>query len=154
MKGMQINKIRECTLLCKQAALWFAQKWGIAEQAYLQSMEECVANPHGITQWYLLTGKEGKIVAGAGVIENDFHNRKDLSPNLCALYVEEAYRKQGIARYMLTFIVHDIRALGIQNLYLITDHTAFYEKCGWIFCTNVVGDEGNVCRMYSAPTNI
>lgn len=154
MEFIQIKKIREYPAFCKQAALWFAQKWGIAEQAYLQRMEECVAKPLGITQWYLLTGKEGEIVAGAGVIENDFHNRKDLSPNLCALYVEEAYRKHGIARYMLNFIVQDIRALGIQNLYLITDHTTFYEKCGWKFFTNVVDAEGNVCRMYSAPAKV
>lgn len=30
-------------------------------------------------------------IAGAGVIENDFHNRPDLTPNICALYVEEDY---------------------------------------------------------------
>ena len=32
-------------------------------------------------------------ISGAGVIENDFHDRKDLTPNLCALFVEE--RKCG-----------------------------------------------------------
>ena len=39
--------------------------------------------------------------AGAGVISNDFHNRRDLAPNLCALFVEPAYRRQGIARRLL-----------------------------------------------------
>lgn len=32
-----------------------------------------------------------------GSIENDFHDRKDLTPNICAVYTEEAYRGRGIA---------------------------------------------------------
>lgn len=48
-----------------------------------------------VPQWYVTLGGQGEILAGAGVIENDFHNRKDLSPNLCALFVEAPYRCQG-----------------------------------------------------------
>ena len=40
---------------------------------------------------------------GAGVIENDFHDRKDLTPNVCAVYVEEHCRCQGIAGKLLEF---------------------------------------------------
>ena len=43
----------------------------------------------GITQWYVIVDGQRNIIAGAGVIENDFHDRKDLTPNLCALFVEE-----------------------------------------------------------------
>lgn len=32
-----------------------------------------------------------------GSIANDFHDRKDLTPNICAVYTEEAYRGRGIA---------------------------------------------------------
>ena len=35
---------------------------------------------------------EPPMVAGAGVVENAFHERKDLTPNLYALYVDEACR--------------------------------------------------------------
>jgi hypothetical protein len=38
--------------------------------------------------WYLCLD-EDRIVGGMGVIENDFHNRKDLSPNICAVCTEE-----------------------------------------------------------------
>ena len=43
----------------------------------------------GITQWYVIVDGQRNIIAGAGVIENDFHDRKDLTPDLCALFVEE-----------------------------------------------------------------
>lgn len=32
-----------------------------------------------------------------GSIANDFHDRKDLTPNICVVYTEEAYRGRGIA---------------------------------------------------------
>ncbi len=90
--------------------------------------------------------------AGAGVIDNDFHERKDLTPNLCALFVEENYRNQNIAKHILDFIREDLSNQGIQTLYLITDHTEFYEKCGWRFLMLVKDEEGEMVRMYVADT--
>ena len=91
-------------------------------------------------------------MAGAGVIENDFHDRKDLHPNLCALFVEENWRGQGMARYILRRVREDMAGMGIEKLYLVTDHTDFYEKCGWSFLTMVRGDDGLMERMYEADT--
>lgn len=45
--------------------------------------------------------EQGHIIAGIGVIENDFHPKKEYTPNVCALYVEEAYRRQGYAKMLL-----------------------------------------------------
>lgn len=90
-----------------------------------------------------------RIIAGLGVIENDFHDRKDLTPNACAVYVEEPYRNQGIAGRMLHFVCDDFKAKGIGTLYLITDHTSFYERYGWNFLCMVQGDgEDEMSRMY------
>ena len=38
---------------------------------------------------------------GVSLIDNDFHDRKDLSPNVCAVYTEEAHRGHGIAGNLL-----------------------------------------------------
>ena len=90
--------------------------------------------------------------AGAGVIANDFHDRKDLTPNLCALFVEPPWRGRGTAGRLLDFIRRDLGAMGIPRLYLVTDHTAFYERYGWTFLTMVTGDDHLPERMYTAPT--
>ena len=92
--------------------------------------------------------ENGQIAAGAGVIQNDFHNRKDLSPNLCALFVEEEHRQQGVASKLLEFIRKDFARMGYEKLYLVTDHTRFYEKCGWRFLTIVLDDAGGQLRLY------
>lgn len=52
---------------------------------------------------------------------------------------------------LLDFIRRDLGAMGIPRLYLVTDHTAFYERYGWTFLTMVTGDDHLPERMYTAP---
>ena len=130
-----------------RAATWFHKKWGIPEEAYLESMEECQNKQNGVPQWYIVEDK-GRILAGLGVIENDFHKRKDLAPNICAVYVEEDCRKQGLAKYLLDLACEDLYAFGIGETYLLTGHTSFYERCGWEFFCMVEENSGNSARCY------
>lgn len=144
----KIKKLREYKNLINISSHWFHLKWGIPAEAYFESMEKCIENKSSIPQWYITTDN-GKIIGGLGVIENDFHDRKDLSPNICAVYVEENYRCQGIAGKMLDFVCKDMKERGINTLYLLTDHTSFYERYGWDFFSMVQGDgEKHMSRMY------
>lgn len=129
------------------AAEWFHSKWCVPKEAYLECMN---AYLNGETEygWYLCLDGE-RIVAGLGVIENDFHDRKDLAPNVCAVYTEEAYRGKGIAGKLLDFVVADCKSKEISPLYLITSHTSFYERYDWEFLCMVQGDgEPEMTRMY------
>ena len=138
--------LRERPELIDQAAEWFHRKWGVAKQAYLECMEAYLDHETEYG-WYLCLDND-RIVGGLGVIENDFHSRKDLTPNVCAVYTEEAYRGQGIAGQLLDLVVKDMKAKGIEPLYLITGHTSFYERYGWEFLTMVQEDSGELTRMY------
>lgn len=132
----------------EQAAQWFHEKWEIPIQAYLESIEDSFTQKNSVPQWYL--AMEGdRIIGGLGVIENDFHDRKDLAPNVCAVYTEEDKRGQGIAGAMLNYVCEDMEKRGISTLYLITEHTSFYERYGWKFLCMVQGDgEEEPMRMY------
>lgn len=145
---MNIVKLREKPELKQAAANWFHEKWGIPLEAYLESMDECLEGSTPVPQWYIVMQQE-HIIAGLGVIENDFHDRKDLTPNVCAVYVEEDWRCRGIAGEMLDFVCRDMEALGVSILYLVTDHTSFYERYGWEFLCMVQGEgEPDMTRMY------
>ena len=131
----------------RQAAEWFHRKWGIPAEEYLDSMDECLAGGSAVPQWYVvLQGNE--IIGGAGIIANDFHERKDLTPNLCALYVEEAFRCQGIAGRLLERACRDMKKSQFHYLYLVTEHTSFYERYGWEFLCLVQEEDGGMIRMY------
>ena len=129
------------------AADWFHNKWGVPKEAYLKCMDAYLSGQTELG-WYLCL-EDDRIVGGLGVIENDFHDRKDLSPNVCAVYTEEACRRQGIAGRLLDLAVSDMRAKGISPLYLVTDHTGFYERYGWEFFCMAQGDgEPEPTRLY------
>ncbi len=148
MNTYEILRIKEHPELAEKAAEWFHQKWHIPKEAYAESMRECIEGTSAVPRWYVISDGEN-IIAGIGVIENDFHDRRDLTPNVCAVYVEEKYRNQGIAGKMLDFVCKEFKAIGIETLYLVTDHTNFYERYGWKFLCMVQGDgEPEMTRMY------
>lgn len=147
MKEYRYITLRQEPELKELAASWFHSKWGVPKEAYLECMDSYLS---GETErgWYLCMDGE-KIIAGMGVIENDFHDRKDLTPNVCAVYTEEEYRCKGIAGELLNMVVEDMRNKGISPIYLVTDHTGFYERYGWEFLCMVQDDgEPDMTRMY------
>ena len=139
--------------LFEAAADWFSGKWSVPRQAYLDSMAESQRSKTGVPEWYVIRDG-GAIIAGLGVIANDFHKRPDLTPNLCALFVEEPCRKRGLAKGLLDHACDELAARGIGTAYLITDHTDFYERCGWAFFTMVEEDGGGHARMYRRRTKL
>ena len=147
MKEYRYITLAEEPILKDAAASWFHSKWGVPKEAYLECMNAYL-NRETEYGWYLCLDGE-KIVAGLGVIENDFHDRKDLTPNVCAVYTEEEYRRKGIAGNLLNMAVTDMKNKGITPVYLVTDHTGFYERYGWEFLCMVQGDgEPEMTRMY------
>jgi len=147
MAEYQYITLREKPELRNPAAQWFHSKWGVPTEAYLECMDAYL-NKETENGWYLCTQGD-HILGGLGVIENDFHDRKDLTPNICAVFTEENFRCKGIAGHLLNMAVEDLRSKGISPVYLVTDHTGFYEKYGWEFLCMVQGDdEPDMTRMY------
>ncbi len=139
--------LRDRPDLKNAAAEWFHGKFGVPTEAYLECMD---AYLDGSTEygWFLcLCGEH--IAGGLGIIENDFHDRKDLTPNVCAVYTEGEHRRRGIAGRLLDMAVEDLRSKGVSPVYLVTDHTGFYERYGWeFFCMVRCDGEPGLSRMY------
>ena len=158
MKELTFIALREKPDLMDEAAAWFNSKWGVPKEAYLECMEAYLKRETELGWFLCLDGEQ--IVGGLGVIENDFHDRPDLTPNVCAVYTdltpnvcavytEESHRCRGIAGKLLNMAVEELRGRGISPAYLVTDHTAFYERYGWEFLCMVQGDgEPDMTRMY------
>ena len=147
MNELKYITLREKPELMDLAAQWFNSKWGVPKEAYLECMQSYLSGETELG-WYLCLDGEN-IVGGMGVIENDFHDRKDLTPNVCAVYTDEKYRKLGIAGVLLNMVVDDLKSKGISPVYLVTDHTGFYERYGWEFFCMAQGDgEEEMTRLY------
>lgn len=122
--NFDIIRITERPELKTAAAEWFHEKWGIPYEAYLESMEEAMSGKGAVPQWYLALYGD-RIAAGMGVIANDFHDRTDLTPNVCAVFTEPDFRCQGLAGRLLGFVADDMKSGGIDALYLLTSHDSF-----------------------------
>ena len=147
MTSYQYITLREKPEWMLPAAQWFSSKWTVPKEAYLACMRAYLQKETEYG-WYLCLDGD-QIIGGLGVIENDFHDRKDLTPNVCAVFTEEKYRCRGIAGQLLHMAVEDLRSKGVSPVYLLTDHTGFYERYGWEFLCMVQGDgEPNMSRMY------
>lgn len=129
----------------QKSAEWFSAKWGIPTSAYIECMQAYLCGQTELG-WYLCLCDD-QIVGGLGVIQNDFHNRKDLAPNICAVYTEREQRGRSIAGNLLNMAVEDLRQKGITPVYLVTDHTSFYERYGWEFLCMVDSSDGT-SRLY------
>lgn len=147
MAALEFISLREKPEMMEAAAAWFHEKWGVPAAAYLERMGPYLSGESEYG-WYLcLDG--GRIVGGLGVIDNDFHDRKDLTPNVCAVYTEPDFRGRGVAGRLLDRAVSDLRAAGISPVYLVTDHVGFYERYGWAFyCAAREDGDGRPTRVY------
>jgi len=143
-----IVRITDRPELKEDAAQWFHDKWGIPYEAYLESMDEALRGNGAVPQWYIaLDG--GRIAAGMGVIENDFHDRPDLTPNVCAVFTEPDHRCKGLAGELLSFVSDDMKQHSIDTLYLLTGHDSFYERYGWEYlCPATQEGDDKPSRMY------
>ena len=146
MTDYKIITLREQPEIKDAAAQWFSSKWGVPKEAYLECMEDYLSEKTEYG-WYLCLDGD-KIIGGMGVIENDFHERKDLAPNVCAVYTEPDYRGKGIAGRLLDFTVDEMKSKHITPIYLITDHVGFYERYGWEFFCMVQGSDPEPSRIY------
>lgn len=114
----RIVKISDESFRIDEVADGSMKKRGIPEDAYRESMEG--ASKIGVPEWYLCLCGE-KFIGGMGVIENDFHLRKDLAPNVCAVYTEGLWRGRET--------LSDVRSHRKRNL----PQTEMRSVCGRFF---------------------
>lgn len=128
---MNIISIRENPEY-KEKAIEYFQKWWptVSPLLYRDCIVNCIDAEQPLPQWYLLE-LENEIIGGAGLITNDFISRMDLYPWLCALYIDEKYRGNNYAQFLIEKAKIDALKFGFNQLNLCTYHLNYYEKFGF-----------------------
>lgn len=141
-----VNKLTNKDLI-NDLAVFFHDKWKVPVEAYVDSMNASLKSSNGVPSWYYVICNN-EIIAGLGVIQNDFHKRLDLTPNICAVYVKDEYQGKGICRSMFDFVCEDLKNQNINDVYLITTHTKFYEHLDFNYYGDIEENDGNLVRCY------
>ena len=147
---MEVWSVRERPEKVGEFISYFQEKWA---DAYSGAMyRDCLLHTPGapgpLPQWYLLR-EGGRTLGCAGLIPNDFISRADLWPWLCALYVEEPFRGQGLGGRLISHICGQALALGYHSIHLCTGHVGYYERYGFVHGGTGYHPWGESSRIYS-----
>ena len=146
---MRLISVRENPEQLEKIIAYFQSRWATEDSrmVYDDCIRSCMTAKSPLPQWYVLMDEE-KIVAGAGLITNDFVSQMDLMPWLCALYVEPEYRGNGLGAKLIRRCIEDAAGMGFESLYLCTDHIGYYEKYGFEFLAMGYHPWGESSRIY------
>ncbi|WP_099204926.1 GNAT family N-acetyltransferase [Scatolibacter rhodanostii] len=146
---MHIISVRQRPDYAKTAIAFFQKHWATEENkmVYEDCITNCLTSSSLLPQWYLLYDRD-ELIGGAGLIPNDFISRADLSPWLCALFIEEKHRGHAYASLLIRHIQQDASKLGFSHLYLCTDHIGYYEKYGFSYLGDGYHPWGDSSRIY------
>lgn len=146
---MTVINIRKYPQHMEQAIAYIQSKWGNRRNRKIY--EDCIINSIGAKSplpiWYILMDSD-KIIGCAGLITNDFISRMDLSPWLCALFIEKKYRGQHLGNLLISQMKADVAEIGLEKLYLCTDHKGYYEKYGFSYIGDGYHPWGEASRIY------
>lgn len=149
---MRIISIRDNPDYLDRAADYFSLKWGIDRKIYYDSISDAIVTQNPMPRWYLMLEADN-IIGSYGLIENDFMVRKDLCPWLCALYIEKEKRGNALGSILLKHGQNEAKKLGVDTLYLCTDHINYYEKYGWKYLGEDESEFGGMTRVYKIDTS-
>lgn len=149
-KIMEIFEVAQRQEFYASALDWFSSKWGIPRVEYEKSFEDMLkggALPH----WYIAV-ENGEIIGGCGLIQNDFVDRVDLFPYICALFVEPKARGHELGGKLLEFARRRAHTHGFEKAYLCTSHIGYYERYGFTHIATGHHPGGDTSRIYAADT--
>ena len=134
----------------RQAAIRFFQTRWATEQSmpvYENCIRYALQTDSPLPQWYLLEDGDD-LIGGCGLLPNDFISRMDLWPWICALWIDETRRGQGLGALLLERAKADARGLGYRAVYLCTDHIGYYEHYGFRHIGTGFHPWGESSRIY------
>lgn len=153
LQSLECFSVRERPERAADVVAFFQRHWATAQSAKVY--EDCIFSSlrasGPLPEWVVLTQGE-TIVAGAGLIPNDFISRMDLMPWLCALYVEEPWRGHALGERLIRRLRSDAARMGFRQLYLCTDHIGYYERYGFEYVAQGWHPWGESSRIYAART--
>lgn len=125
-----IKSLKELAVRQNELIEFVKENWSKVEKIVLPKIEESIISEVGLPLTFLLL-KNDKIIGFYQLIEQEFVTRKDLSPWIAPLFIEESERGQALGSLLLNHGRKMAGQLGYKKVYLATDHILYYEKYGF-----------------------
>jgi GNAT superfamily N-acetyltransferase len=97
---------------------------------FTEVVNEIFSGEKDLPKCYMML-KDDSIIGYYQLVEQELIMRKDLSPWITTLFIDEQERGQRLSSILLEHGRTVAGRLGYAKVYLTTDHIQFYEKCGF-----------------------
>lgn len=117
---MDIVDLRDATQHFDAAADRIWRAWWEPNGATLAEVETALSGSLGPDRFpfSLIASAEGKFAGTVSAIASDLDERPELGPWIAALWVEPAFRGQGVGEALMAEAVNRLRAQGFDKIYL------------------------------------
>jgi len=109
---------------------YVANNWKAVLYPFTDVLSEIFSGEKELPKCYMML-KDGKIIGFYQLVKQELIIRKDLSPWITCMFVDEQERGQRLSSKLLEHGRTVAGKLGYTKVYLTTDHIQFYEKFGF-----------------------
>jgi GNAT superfamily N-acetyltransferase len=106
------------------------KNWNAVVKAFTDVVNQCFTKKSYLPQCYIMVRDE-KIIGFYQLVEQELLVRKDLSPWITCIFIDEKERGKRLSARLLKHGRSIAGNLGYEKVYLTTDHIQFYEKFGF-----------------------
>lgn len=79
--------------------------------------------------------RNGHPLGSAAIVDHDMTVHQQYSPWLASVYVAPRFRRQGVGRALIEFVMAEAKRNDLPDMYLFTpDQQSWYESLGWQKC--------------------
>jgi predicted N-acetyltransferase YhbS len=134
-------------------ARWHHAEWGSLIRDWTLELAESELRSHTRRRALSTTVvalERGEPVGSASLLEEDMPDMPPLGPWLASVYVVPDHRNRGIGGLLVSRIVEEAQALGVERVYLFTGNARpYYESRGWQVLQPIVaaGYEGVIMHL-------
>lgn len=109
---------------------YVANNWKGVFEAFTEVLNEVFSVDKELPKCYMML-KDEDIIGFYQLVEQELIERKDLSPWITCVFIDERERGQYLSSKLLEHGRKITGKLGYSKVYLTTDHIQFYEKFGF-----------------------
>lgn len=129
-KNIQIVSLIEKPELADEVIVYANQNWSPVSKYFAQVVHQVLTCCGSLPQCFILL-KSGQIIGFYSLLEQDFVERKGLSPWIATIFIDEKERGKRLCKEILVHGRTIAGDLGFDKVYLSTNHIQLYEKYGF-----------------------
>lgn len=152
MKNLKIVNVQNYKQYINQIADWIYGefiKGHIPNCSYLDIVSSIKDRKISKIPMTLICLHNDKCIGTISLFSNDLSKLQQFTPWLAALYVDKKYRKNGIAKLLITEVENIVKKLGYSKLYLRTETAGeYYSKLGWNKFIDITDENGIFTSVY------